>query len=164
MKRAGLILVIGLLFFPLPETLTAVASQPILDAEDSVENAYQVILNADNAGANVTELVEQLNVAVELLGEARNIYEVNQTHAESLANQAKIIADAVREAALDLLTDIRSKGSIWFVLFPLGVIFVIVFVAVALYYSWRSMAAEEEEKLLETEISVPEQGDDCGKE
>ena len=156
MKRVGLVIVIGLLLLPLARTFTAAASQPILDAEDSIGNAYQTILNVDNAGANVTDLVEQLNVAVELLDRARGIYEVNQTLAESLANQARTIADAVHEAALELLTNIQSISSIWLVLFPLGVIFVIVFVGIALYYSWRSMSRGEEEELLEMEVSVPE--------
>ena len=174
MKRVGLVIVIGLLLFPLisssqiPENntkmFTAAVSQPLLDAEDAVGNAYKAILDADNAGANVTELVEQLNHALELLDEAWSIYGTNQTYAEQLANQAEVMADGVYEVAIDLLTEMRSTGSIWLVLFPLGVAFLIVFVGIAVYYSWRSTVAEEEEELLDMEVSIPEEGDTSGKE
>ncbi|MFX0096480.1 MAG: hypothetical protein ACFE7E_01835 [Candidatus Hodarchaeota archaeon] len=174
MKRVGLVIVIGLLLFPLisssdiPEhntkTLFAAVSQPLLDAEDAVENAYKAVLDADNAGANVTQLVQQLNYVLELLDEAWNIYGTNQTYAEQLANQAEVIANGVYEVATDLLVEMRSTGSIWLVLFPLGVVFVIVFVGIAVYYSWQSTVAEEEEELLDMEVSIPEEGDAGGKE
>lgn len=173
MKRVGLVIVIGLLLFPLisgsdvPEHNTksiAAVSQPLLDAEDAVGKAYKAILDADNAGANVTELVEQLNNVLELLDEAWSIYGTNQTYAEQLADQAKAIADGVYEIAIDLLAEMRSTGSIWLVLFPLGVVFVIVFVGIAAYYLWRSTVAEEEEELLDMEVSIPEEGDPVGEE
>lgn len=164
MKRTGLAIVIGLLLCPLIEASFATASQPFLDAENSIGNAYRAVLDADNAGANVTELVEQLNIAVDLLDEARTVYETNQTYAEELANQTIAIANAVHEAALDLLADTQSLNSVWVILFPLGIVFVIVFVGIVLYYSWRTIAVEEEEELLKMEVSVPEEGDEGEKE
>jgi len=174
MKRVGFVIVIGLLLFPLissseiPDDNTkmfiAAVSQPLLDAEDAVGNAYRAILDADNAGGNVTELAEQLNHALELLDEALSIYGINQTRAEQLADQAKAIANRIYEVAIDLLAEMRSTSSIWLVLFSLGVLFVIVFVGIALYYSWRSVAAEEERELLDMEVSIPDESDEDGKE
>ena len=45
----------------------------------------------------------------------------------------------------------------------MGIVFVIVLVGVALHYSLRSMAEEEDKELLEMEVKIPEEGNEHGK-
>lgn len=163
MRRVGLIIAMGLLLCPLMKAFVVASSQPLVDAENAVGDAYIAILNADNAGANVTELVNQLNDAVDLLDEAWRIYGTNQTLAEELANQAEVIANEVYVAALELLSETQRGSSMWLILISLGVIFLIVFIGIALYYSWRGMSAEKDKELLEMEVSIPEEGDQSGE-
>ncbi len=174
MKLSSLLIVLGLVIYPLVPTSLFYfncsgicffinTSQTLSDAERAVGNAYEMILNADDAGANITGLVDQLNEAVGLLDEARRVYETNQTYAEELANQARVIADAVYEEALVLLAETRSVSSIWPVLVLLGIGFAIVFAFISLYYLWRRITEEEEEGILEMEVSTPEEGDQDGE-
>lgn len=175
MRRSSVFLVISSLICPLilcslspincsGRCFVNEANQALTDAETAVGMAYEVILNVDNAGGNITSLSEQLNGAVELLDEARRTYGVNQTSAEELANQAKVIADRVYEDALVLLAETRSGSSFWQILVLLGVGSVIIFIGVALYYLWRSAAEEEDKEVLEMEISTAKEESRIGKE
>lgn len=175
MRRSGVFLVTSLLIYALILcSLSPVnysgrcfvnnANQALTDAEAAVGRAYEVVLDVDNAGGNITSLSEQLNGAVELLDEARRTYGVDQTFAEELANQAEVIADRVYEDALVLLAETRSGSSLWWILILLGVGSAIIFIGISLYYLWRSAAEEENKEVLEMEISTAKEDSRIEKE
>ena len=66
------------------------------DANDSVKEAFIVILNAEQSGANITNLLRQLNGAAKLLASAEIAYRSgNSTSAINSANNVILIAQQV---------------------------------------------------------------------
>ncbi len=74
-------------------------STAVSDAQAITDNAYATIVKADNAGADTTELITQLNQAINLTSQAQQLTSTNLQQAESLANQAKTLALDVTEQA-----------------------------------------------------------------
>ena len=65
--------------------------------------AFNSVLDAEKAGANVSHLLVKLNAAVELLSDAQNAYNSGNTaNVTSLANNAIQIANQVNDDALNL--------------------------------------------------------------
>ena len=76
------LLILALLFlFLLPVFTSRVgassedtATLAITQAEETFASAYEAVLEAEQAGANVSELLDRLNIAAEHLAEARMLY------------------------------------------------------------------------------------------
>ena len=88
-----------------------------LDAASNVVNqAFKILLSAENTGANVTSLVNQLNRATVLLSEAENAYRIGDTatvnsksdEAVSIARQVNVLAQQAKEEAQN-----STKASFW---------------------------------------------------
>jgi len=86
--RAGLVLVL-MLGLAVPVAFTQV--------EDQVAEAFKAIVEAEAAGGDVSELVEELNHALTLIrkGDEKSVEE-----AEQILSQIVLDAEALREAAL----------------------------------------------------------------
>ena len=97
-----LVLVAGLLFSSIPYIVAQTDDLwgKLQTANTSIEQAYDGILSAEKAGANVTGLLEQLNVATGLLAQAENSYRTGDTSAAAnYADQAVPIAQQVKTQA-----------------------------------------------------------------
>lgn len=96
----------------------------IQNANVAINQAFTNVLEAEKAGGNVTELLNRLNVAGQLLADVQNAFRSGSlTGVASKANSAKQIADQVNTEALKLkeasLT--LTRNSFWFTLtFSIG--------------------------------------------
>jgi CHASE3 domain sensor protein len=107
-------------------------------ASSAVEQAFNAVLSAEKAGANVTGLLEQLNVATALLAQADNSYRAGDsstamTQADNvlpITNQITIDAQNAKQNAI-----VSSQNAFWSTI-ALTVIGVFVFVLV-LFLVWR---------------------------
>lgn len=81
------------------------------EAEAAIASAYESILVTENAGANVTALVTQLNKATTLINGARMAERLgNYASAASLADSAKSIALEVRGEAVSLKKAVSTEN------------------------------------------------------
>jgi hypothetical protein len=84
------------------------ASSALADAEAAVVSAYQAVLKTEEAGANVTGLLAQLNEAGEYLDRARMEYRMGDFEkAIDFAGSGRSIGVEVQNAAVKL------KNSAW---------------------------------------------------
>lgn len=107
-------------------------------ANSALNNAFINVLNAENAGANVTELMSRLNAAGTFLAEAENNYRSgNIANVTIQAENSRLIAEKVSIDALTLLeiSLVASQNSYWSTL-AFSVIGSVVFV-VCLLFVWR---------------------------
>ncbi|MGE5555604.1 MAG: DUF1616 domain-containing protein [Methanocella sp.] len=74
-------------------------STQVANAESATINAYNAITEAHQAGADTTQLIEQLNTALNLTSQAKQAQTNNPQEAETLANQAIEIAQNVTQQA-----------------------------------------------------------------
>jgi len=79
--------------------LTEAQTSSINDAQNAIHNAYTAIQQAYNNGADINQLTEQLNQAINLTSQAQQIATTNPQQAETLANQAKAAAQNITEQA-----------------------------------------------------------------
>jgi hypothetical protein len=76
------------------------AQSKIQAADSAVNKAFQAIVKAEKAGANVTDLLAQLNIAADLLAQAENAYTSGDLSlATSKADSAVALAFQVNSAA-----------------------------------------------------------------
>ncbi len=91
--------------FIAPIALAEVSQDPVAstlaDAESAVGSSYQAVLEAGDAGAEVTLLLSQLNYAADLLAQAEIAYRNGDVNtAVEMANSAVPIASEVLDAAV----------------------------------------------------------------
>ena len=89
--------IILLLFSIVLPTIVVVNGQSsaIGSAQDATDSAYTSILDAYNAGADTTELISQLNQAINLTAQAQASINAHPEQAQALAAQAQAIAENV---------------------------------------------------------------------
>lgn len=93
------------------------ASVAIADAEETVVLAYEAVLEAEQAGGNVTGLLAQLNEAGEFLAAARMLYRNGDfDNAIYFANLSRSIGEEVESAAYELKDSASDEGvqRMWF--------------------------------------------------
>lgn len=72
----------------------------INDAQNSIFSAYNNVVNAYNSGADISQLIVQLNQAINLTTQAQSLSSSNLQQAQVLASQAQAIAQNVTSQAL----------------------------------------------------------------
>jgi hypothetical protein len=149
-----------LVFLLVPDIVLAATntnSQSIASADSAVQMAFENVLSAQNAGANVTSLIDRLNVAGDLLTEAENEQKSDSSiNVTTKANNALVIANQVNADAIDLLNtrSVNSKNNFWLTIsFSIvgGCIFVILLAFAWKHFKWRFI-----NKLLEMKPEVVE--------
>ena len=75
------------------------ATSKLQAANDSVNLAFNAVLDAEKAGANVTDLLAQINIAQEILAQAENLYRTGNTN--SSAVQADSVLPITQQVTLD---------------------------------------------------------------
>jgi hypothetical protein len=127
-------------------------------ANAAVEQAFNAVLDAEKAGANVTALLAQLNVAAGILAQAENSYRTGDNNtAAAQADSVLPIAQEVTIAAQDAKQTAVGSGpnAFWF---PIAFteIGAIVFVLV-LFLVWRRFKRSYISKLHEAKPEVNSQ-------
>ena len=91
------------------------ASSAIGEADSALRLAFEAVLEAEKAGANVSDLIVKLGEAGRLLAEAENAYRIgNFSEAVSKAEQCSVLADDVREEAITLKGEVLAGAQIAF--------------------------------------------------
>ncbi len=110
----------------------------IIVADASINLAFKNVLAVEKAGGSVTDLLERLNEAGELLAEAENAYESgNLTEVLSKAQSANAIANQVNSETLNMrfLGLIGTQDVLWLTL-VFSVVGAVVFVII-IFFIWR---------------------------
>ncbi len=114
-----MILLIGsiLLYLNLARASEDIANSAIETAETTMISAFEAVTEAEQAGGNVTGLLDQLNEAGELLAAARMLY-TNGDFDDAIyfANLSKNIGEEVEIAAYELKDLASDEGvqRVWF--------------------------------------------------
>jgi hypothetical protein len=119
---AGLLaLIAALIFLSVPSSFGQTNDLPekMQNANNAVEQAYNEILSAEKAGANVTDLLNRLNYAVGILGNAESSYRTgyfNKAAAQAdnvllITQQITISAQTAKQNAL-----ISGQNAFWFII------------------------------------------------
>jgi hypothetical protein len=124
-------------------------------ASNALERAFNVVLGAEKAGGNVTQLLVKLNTAGVLLAEAQNAYNSgNTTNVSFIADNVRQIADQVNSDAVNLrnASVLNSQNSFWLTL-VFSVVGAVVF-GVSLFIVWRRFKRDFIKKLLGSKPEV----------
>ncbi len=87
------------------------ASSALTSAEATAISAYHAVLTAENAGANVSDLLVQLNAAGELLAQAKMAYRLGDfDETVRSAGLCSAIAESVKNRADELNVEASRSG------------------------------------------------------
>ncbi|MGD8506063.1 MAG: hypothetical protein PVF15_05300 [Candidatus Bathyarchaeota archaeon] len=124
------------------------ASLAISNAEETLILAYEVVLEAEQAGGNITGLLAELNRAGEFLAAARMSFKNGQNgdldNVINLANLSKDIGEEVRNAAYTLKDSAWSEGVQYMLFTMLGSISGIILVVLASLWVWRFLKRRDQ--------------------
>ena len=136
----------------------ASANRAINEAQDSIYVAYKSIADAEQAGGDVSNLVDQLNNAISLLEEARDSYEQEDySTAYEKAVEAKSIAETVEQNADDLQARANFARILQLIVIPLVIVLVVIFSFIFIKRGWKWLERKADEEFLEMEIGIPEE-------
>lgn len=124
-------------------------------ANTALEQAFNAVLGAENAGANVTGLLAQLNVAAGDLVQAENSYRAGDSNAAATKAESVLpIAQEVTVSAQDATqtASVSGKNAFWRII-VFTVIGAIVFVLV-LFLVWRRLKQRYLKSLLDAKPEV----------
>lgn len=128
-------------------------------ASTALDQAFSSVWDAEHAGANVTSLLDQLNPAANLLGQAENAYRNNDS------NTAVIDANAVLPIAQQAIEDaqttretasVHAQTAFWSTV-ATTIIAAVVFV-LALFLVWRWFKRNYVNRLLEARPQIKAEG------
>jgi hypothetical protein len=124
------------------------ASVAVADADGALRGAFVAVLDAENAGANVSGFVGRMNDAgVALTGARVALAAGTYSDAVDRAGECRILADGVVLDAGVLKNDAVAQASFWWVTVLLSVTGSVVFVAI-LSLVWRRFKRYYADKLL----------------
>lgn len=156
------LLITSLCFFIIPyhqsiniSAQTDNVSIKIQEANTALNTAFNAVLDAEQAGANITDLIVQLNIAANDLSQAENNYRIEDyTTAVSQAENVVILAQEIVETAQNAKEDaiISVKNAFWSkIVFTL--IGSVVFVSI-LFLVWRQLKKRYINKLFQAKPEV----------
>jgi len=136
-----------------------VATLAINQAEDVVASAYEAVLGAEQAGANVSSLIVQLNDAGEFLAEAHVAYRLGDFDGAIVsANQCSAIGESVESEADDLRVQVYGSRVMDSWLTVAGSLVGVVLVVFGSYWSWRVFRRRYYREVLRVKPEVAEAG------
>jgi hypothetical protein len=158
---AGLLaLIVVLIFLSVPSSFGQTNDLPekVQNANNAIEQAFNEILSAEKAGANVTDLLNRLTYAVGILANAENSYRtgyfdkaaIQADNVLLITQQITISAQAAKQNAL-----ISGQNALWSII-AFTVIGVVGFV-LALFLFWRWFKRSYMNRLLKAKPEVSSQ-------
>jgi hypothetical protein len=132
-------------------------------ARDALYIAYDSVLDAERAGADVTKLVGDLNAALELLNTAEDYYARGDNGgALSYATQSKSISDQVVIEAKQLKAQAIEAANQRRIIVGFSVSVIIIAICVGLFYGWKLYRQKSREKILKMRVRVMEEAEKEG--
>jgi hypothetical protein len=137
---------------------TTQADSKLRAANTSVNQAFNAVLDAEKAGANVTDLLSQLNTVANLLAEAENSYKAGDINASiAKANSLLPITQEITNKAQTLKNSaiVDTQNNFWFMILitvDVAVVFVLV-----LFFIWRWFKRNYMKRLSEAKPEVTNQ-------
>jgi hypothetical protein len=157
-SRFIILMLIAFLVIPTFITVSAEGNSTSIESADSaIKTAFENVLSAQNAGGNVTSLIDRLNIAGELLVEAENEQRSDSSiNVTTKAMNALIIANQVNDDALSLrnVSLVKSQNNLWLTL-TFSLVAVIAF-GISLFILWRRFKRSYINKLLGMKPEVVE--------
>jgi len=134
------------------------ARKAIDDARNALYIAYDSVLDAERAGADVTKLVINLNTALNLLNKAEDYYaRGDNSGVLSYATQSKSIADQVVIEARQLKAQAIEAANRQRIIVGISVPVIIIAVCIGLFYGWKSYSQKSREKILKMKVRAAEE-------
>jgi hypothetical protein len=130
----------------------------IQEANSAVEQAFNAVLSAEQAGANVTALLKQLNYASSLLAQSENAYRdgVNGTATNDASSVFPITQQIITQAQDAKEAALASEKNAFWSMITTTIIAAAVFV-VALFLVWRLLKRNYIKGLSEAKPEVANQ-------
>jgi vacuolar-type H+-ATPase subunit I/STV1 len=140
------------------ESPQASANRAINEAQNSIYSAYTSVAQADQAGGDVSNLVDQLNTAITLLEEAKESYgEEDYSTAYENATEAKNIAETVKSDADDLKARANFTRISQMIIIPIVIVLVAIFGFIFLKRGWKWLERKADEEFLEMEVVITDE-------
>jgi hypothetical protein len=160
-------LVIGLFFLATillilnATTVAAIDETAKIEAANtSINQAYVSILAAEKSGGNITSLVNQLNIANDLLSQAENNFHAGIIeNVSNYADNARLIANQVNTDAIVLqkASDASARENLFFTaFFTLDALVIWIFV---IFVVWRKIKSRYVKRLYDLKPEVKEETD-----
>jgi hypothetical protein len=131
------------------------ASSAIGGADNALRRAFEAVLEAERAGANVSDLIVNLDEAGGLLAEAENAYRIgNFSEAISKAEQCSVLADGVMDEAISLKGEVLAGAQIAFWQDLTVTVMGSAVFLVAMFFVWGWFKRAYAEKLLRMKLEV----------
>jgi hypothetical protein len=134
------------------------ADSKLQSANQSVNQAFTAVLDAQKAGATVTDLLSQLNTAADILAQAENSYRAGDINASiAKANSLFPITQGITNNAQVLKQSaiVDNQNNFWSTII-FTVVIAVVFVLV-LFFIWRWFKRNHMNRLSESEPEVTDQ-------
>jgi len=143
----------------MPETFASnsedTATTNIERAENALVSAYQVVLEAEQVGADVSVLLAELNVAGEFLAEARMAYRLGDfDNATSYADLGRYIGEGVEVWADELRLKAYGPRVMVFWLTMSGSLVGVVVVGFGSFWGWRAFKRRYYRRVLKMKPGV----------
>lgn len=130
-------------------------SLEIVEAEEGLISAYDVVIEAEDIGANVTSLLDMLNDGENYLAEAYSYLRLGDFEsADRLADSCIEIVNQVKTQATLLREEVARSEKADFTVRVLGSSVGVVIVVVTGYLLWRSFKRYYMEKILQLRPEV----------
>jgi CHASE3 domain sensor protein len=133
------LLMLSLYFISVKETTAQTEQATSLQAaNDAVNQAFNAVLDAEKSGANVTDLLTQINNAQNILAQSENHYRIGDTNAATAeADSVLPITQQVINSAKDAEQNaiVSSQNAFWITI-ALTLVGIFLFVLV-LFLIWR---------------------------
>lgn len=133
------------------------AQQAIDAAQLAIYVAYNALLLADSTGALITDLISDLNGAIDVLNSARQSYNASDyptaiTQAENAENTATTVKEQAQMRYGATLAQVQAQ-----VIIIAAVIAIIVVVMYLGLTRWRRYQSQKRRELLQMEVRLPDQ-------
>lgn len=160
-------LVIGLFFLTTillilnSTTVAAIDENAKIEAANtSINQAYISIIAAEKSGGNITSLVNQLNIATDLLSQAENnLRSGTIENVSNYADNARLIANQVNTDAIALqkASDTSARENLFFTaFFTLDALVIWIFV---IFVVWRKIKSRYAKRLYDLKPEVKKDSD-----
>jgi len=132
-----------LFLLPFPILLVNASSENMVtltltEAEDALTSTYESVLEAEEAGANVSDLLDELNLGAEYLAEAYIWHRLGiDENASRFADRSISVVDGIRNEAFELRDEAKRVRENEFAVKIIGSAVGVVVVVISCFLVWR---------------------------
>jgi CHASE3 domain sensor protein len=124
-------------------------SSKLQAANTAIDRAFNTVSDAEKSGANITQLLKELNDAGALLAQADNSFRIGDlANVTSNADNARLIANQVNTDAISLRNEANNTSQIVFMFTLIFSVIGAIISVVVLFLVWRRFKSSYTKKLL----------------